>query len=128
VSWNAGAVRLYGYTAAEAVGRKITILCPPERYDEAFHQLDRVREGIPIEHFETSLIRKDGERIEVSLSISPIKDAQGTVIGAAAIARDVTEKMRLQREVLCRCGGAASHRPRLARRHRSGVDWPGNDG
>ncbi len=100
VSWNAGAERLYGYTAAEAVGRKITILCPPERYDEAFHQLDRVREGIPIEHFETSRIRKDGERIEVSLSISPIKDAQGTVIGAAAIARDVTEKMRLQREVL----------------------------
>src|SRR5439155_11118550 len=100
VSWNAGAERLYGYTAEEAVGRKITMLCPPERFDEAYHQLDRVRQGIPIEHFETSRIRKDGERIEVSLSISPIKDAQGNVIGAAAIARDVTEKMQLQREVL----------------------------
>src|SRR5205085_8223587 len=63
-------------------------------------QLDRVREGIPIEHFETSRIRKDGELVEVSLSISPIKDADGNVIGASAIARDVTERMRLQREVL----------------------------
>src|SRR5437763_7308509 len=100
VSWNAGAERLYGYTASEAVGRKITMLCPPERYEEVYQQLDRVRQGMPIEHFETSRIRKDGERIEVSLSISPIKDAQGNVIGAAAIARDVTERMRLQREVL----------------------------
>jgi PAS domain S-box-containing protein len=100
VSWNAGAERLYGYTAEEAVGRKVTMLCPSERYDEVYQQLDRVRQGIPIEHFETSRIRKGGERIEVSLSISPIKDAEGNVIGAAAIARDVTERMHLQREVI----------------------------
>jgi len=100
VSWNDGAERLYGYTAEEAVGRKVTMLCPPERYDEVYQQLDRVRQGLRIEHFETTRIRKGGERIEVSLSISPIKDAQGQVIGAAAIARDVTERIRLQREVL----------------------------
>jgi signal transduction histidine kinase len=76
------------------------MLCPPERYDEVYQQLDRVRQGIPIEHFETTRIRKNGERIEVSLSISPIKDSEGNVIGAAAIARDVTERMCLQREVL----------------------------
>src|SRR5205823_7219054 len=93
VSWNAGAEQLYGYTAEEAVGRRVTMLCPPERFDEVYQQLDRVKQGIPIEHFETTRIRKDGERIEVSLSISPVKDAQGHVIGAAAIARDVTEKM-----------------------------------
>jgi PAS domain S-box-containing protein len=100
VSWNAGAERLYGYTAEEAVGQQVTLLCPPERVDEVYQQLNRIRDGIPIEHFETTRIRKDGERVEVSLSLSPIKDADGNVIGASAIARDVTERMRLQREVL----------------------------
>src|SRR5262245_33197605 len=100
VSWNAGAERLYGYTPKEAVGRRVTMLCPPERVDEALHHLEQIRQGIPVEHFETTRMRKDGERVEVSLSLSPIKDAKGDVIGASAIARDVTDRMRLQREVL----------------------------
>jgi PAS domain S-box-containing protein len=100
VSWNAAAERLYGYTADEMIGRSVTALCPPERVEEVRLHLDHVRRGQRIDHFETTRIRKDGERIEISLSISPIKDADGNVIGASAIARDMTERMRLQREVL----------------------------
>jgi PAS domain S-box-containing protein len=100
VSWNAGAERLYGYTAEEMVGQHVTKLCPPERFDEVRHNLERVRQGIRIQYFETTRIRKGGGRVEVSLSISPVLDAEGHVIGASAIARDVTEQRRLQREVL----------------------------
>jgi two-component system, LuxR family, sensor kinase FixL len=100
VSWNAGARRIYGYEADEVVGRPIALLCPPERVDEGFVNLERVRSGQHLEHFETTRVRKDGRRIDVSLSISPIKDATGAVIGASAIARDVSEHRRLQREVL----------------------------
>jgi PAS domain S-box-containing protein len=100
VSWNAGAERLYGYTAEEMVGQRVTKLCPPERFDEVRHNLQRVRQGIRIQYFETTRIRKGGEPVEVSLSISPIMDADGNVIGASAIARDVSEQRRLQREVL----------------------------
>lgn len=100
VSWNAGAERLYGYTAAEAIGKPVTMLCPTERVEEVRVQLDRVRQGQHIEHFETTRRRKDGKFVEVSLSISPLIDADGNVVAASAIARDVTERMRLQREVL----------------------------
>jgi PAS domain S-box-containing protein len=100
VSWNAGARRLYGYTADEVVGRPISLLCPAERVDEVQYNLDRVRSGVHIEHFETNRVRKDGRRIDISLSISPIKDRNGAVIGASAIARDITERKLLQREVL----------------------------
>ena len=100
VSWNAGARRVYGYTADEVLGRNIALLCPTERIEEVQANLDRVRCGVHIEHFQTTRIRKDGQRIDVSLSISPIKDHQGAVIGASAIARDVTEQKLLQREVL----------------------------
>jgi len=100
MSWNAGARRVYGYTAEEVLGRPITLLCPPERRDEVQINMERVRRGEHIEHFETTRIRKDGERIDVSLRISPLKDSSGAVIGASAIARDVTERKVLQREVL----------------------------
>jgi hypothetical protein len=100
VSWNAGAQRIYGYTAAEAVGQPITMLCAPEHRDVIFSSLERVQSGIHIEHFETTRIRKDGRRIEISLSISPIKGDSGEVIGASAIARDITERKTLQREIL----------------------------
>jgi PAS domain S-box-containing protein len=99
-SWNAGAQRIYGYTAAEAVGQPITMLCAPEHRDDIFRNLERVKRGIHIEHFETSRIRKDGRKIDISLSISPIKGEAGEVVGASAIARDITEHMALQREVL----------------------------
>ena len=100
VSWNAGARRIYGYTAEEVIGRPIALLCPPERVDEVLYNLDRVKPGGHIEHFETTRVRKDGRRIDVSVSISPIKDSAGVVVGASAIARDVTERKELQREVL----------------------------
>ncbi len=99
-SWNAGAQRIYGYTAAEAVGQPITILCAPEHREDIFRNLERVRRGIHVEHFETTRIRKDGRKIDISLSLSPIKGASGEAIGASAIARDITEHKTLQREVL----------------------------
>jgi PAS domain S-box-containing protein len=100
VSWNAGAERIYGYRAEEVLNRPVTMLCPPERAWEVEENLRRVRRGLPLSHFETSRIRKDGRRIDISLSISPVKDATGRVIGASAIARDITERKTLQREVL----------------------------
>ena len=103
-SWNSGAVRIYGYTADEAVGRPVTMLCPPERVDEVALNLERVCRGEHIAHFITQRVRRYGRRIDVSLSISPVKDAEGNVIGASAIARDVTERKTLQREVLAIAG------------------------
>jgi PAS domain S-box-containing protein len=100
VSWNAGAQRVYGYAPEEVIGRSVAMLCPPERVDEVEQQLKRVRNGEHIEHFETTRVRKDGRRIDVSLSISPIKDAAGNVVGASAIGRDITDQKVLQREVL----------------------------
>ena len=99
-SWNAGAARIYGYTADEAVGKPVAMLCPPESLHETVQQLERVRRGEPVEHFVTQRVRRDGERIDVSLSLSPIKDAAGEVIGASAIARDVTNTKAMQREIL----------------------------
>ncbi|MGE5194150.1 MAG: CHASE3 domain-containing protein [Deltaproteobacteria bacterium] len=100
VSWNAGAQRIYGYAAAEAIGQPVTILCAPEHHDDILRNLERVKRGIHIEHFETTRIRKDGRKIDISLSLSPIKGASGEVIGASGIARDITEHKTLQREVL----------------------------
>lgn len=100
VSWNAGAQRIYGYSAAEAVGQPITILCAPEHHEDIFRKLEQVQRGIHIEHYETTRIRKDGRKIDISLRISPIRGASGEVIGASAIARDITEHKTLQREVL----------------------------
>ncbi|MBI2824001.1 MAG: CHASE3 domain-containing protein [Planctomycetia bacterium] len=100
VSWNAGARRIYGYDAEEVIGRPIALLCPPECVDELHHHLELVRRGVHVEHFETTRMRKDGRRIDVSVSISPIRDGSGAVIGGCAIAREVTEHKRLQREVL----------------------------
>jgi PAS domain S-box-containing protein len=100
VSWNAGAQRVYGYTAVEAVGQPITMLCTPEHRDDVVRGLERVKRGIPIEYYETTRTRKDGSKIDIALTISPIKGASGEVIGASAIARDVTDRKALQREVL----------------------------
>jgi two-component system sensor kinase FixL len=99
VSWNAGAERIYGYSAAEAVGRPITFIVPPDRSDELEVILDRVRRGERVDPFETVRVRKDGRRIDVSLTLSPIRDAAGRVIGSSAIARDVTEQKRAAEEL-----------------------------
>jgi PAS domain S-box-containing protein len=100
ISWNKGAERLYGYSATEVIGRPISILIPPERPDELPQIMERLRRGERIDHFRTDRVRKDGERIEVSVTISPVLDEDGRVVGASAIARDVTEQERAVREAL----------------------------
>jgi len=97
-SWNPGAERLYGYTAAEVIGRPISLLVPDDRPDELPSIMDRLRRGIRIEHYETTRVRKDGVRLDVSVSISPVTDAQGTIVGAASIARDITARRREEHE------------------------------
>jgi two-component system, cell cycle sensor histidine kinase and response regulator CckA len=92
LSWNTGAEKLYGYGAEEMTGRSISLLVPPDRPDEIPKILERIRRGERIEHYETQHVRKDKCRIEVSLTISPIRDGTGTIIGASAIARDITKR------------------------------------
>ncbi|HEY3580178.1 MAG TPA: PAS domain S-box protein [Pyrinomonadaceae bacterium] len=97
-SWNAAAERLFGYTAEEAIGQHISLVIPPERVDEEDQIIAQLRTGQRLEHFETERVRRDGRRITVSLTISPIVDDTGTVIGASKIARNVTERRRIERE------------------------------
>ena len=95
-SWNAGAERIFGYSAADAVGKHISLVIPPERLAEEDAIVASLKAGRRIDHFETERVRSDGKRVVVSLSISPIKDAAGTVVGASKIARDVTERRKLE--------------------------------
>lgn len=96
LSWNRGAERIYGYAAEEVVGRGVSMLVPPENRDDLPGILATIRRGERIEHFVTKRLRKDGERIFVSLSVSPIKDAVGNIVGASAIARDITTQMKVE--------------------------------
>jgi PAS domain S-box-containing protein len=98
-SWNAGAERIFGFTAAEAVGQPITIVIPHDRLDEERTILTRIRRGERIEHFETVRQRKNGSLIAISLTVSPIKDAAGVTVGASKIARDITEQKRAQEQI-----------------------------
>jgi PAS domain S-box-containing protein len=98
-SWNRGAEHIFGYTAAEAIGKPKTLVFPPDRLEEETEILARLRRGERIEHFETVRQRKDGRQINVSLTISPIRDNQGAIIGASTIARDITEVRQQQREL-----------------------------
>ena len=91
-SWNRGAERLFGYTASEAVGQPVTILIPEDRLDEEPSILGRVRAGERVDHYETVRRRKDGTPVDISLTVSPIRDGTGRVIGASKIARDITER------------------------------------
>ncbi len=102
VDWNIGAERLYGYTATEVIGRPISVLIPEDRPDELPAIIERLKRGERIDHFETERITKDGRRISVSVSISPIRNAAGRLVGASAIARDISERRRneLEREEL----------------------------
>ena len=95
-SWNQAAERLFGYTAAEAVGRPVTLIIPPERLDEEPAILERLRRGERVEHFETVRVAKDGRRLDISLTISPIRDLAGDIIGASKIARDITDQKRAE--------------------------------
>ena len=100
-SWNQGAERLFGYTAAEAIGRPIFLIIPADRTEEEHDVLARLRRGERIDHFETVRQAKDGRRIPVSLTVSPIRDQRGRIIGASKVARDISERVRLH-EVLQR--------------------------
>jgi PAS domain S-box-containing protein len=94
VSWNAAAEELYGYTAKEILGRNVSILAPPDRPDEIPQLLENVKQGKSIRHVETVRMRKDGSLIDVSLTLSPVRDAEGRVRGSSTIARDITERKR----------------------------------
>lgn len=96
-TWNAAATRIFGYTPQEAIGKSITLIIPPELHAEELQILKTIRRGERIDHFETVRVTKDGRRTQVSLTVSPIRDRTGTVIGAAKNARDVTEQRRLER-------------------------------
>ena len=98
-SWNRGAERIFGYTAAEAIGQPITIVIPQDRHDEERMILTRVRRGERIDHFETVRQRKHGSLIFVSLTVSPVKNVEGKIVGASKIARDITEQKRNQEQI-----------------------------
>jgi PAS domain S-box-containing protein len=100
VSWNAGAERLYQYKAEEVLGKSITIIVPPDRFDEETRILAKLQRGESISHFETIRRRKDGTLLHVSLTISPIRDSAGRIIGASKIARDITERKRAEAALL----------------------------
>ena len=90
-SWNKAAERIFGYTAAEMVGRPISLLAPPSGTDESARILDRIKEGERVEHYETERRRKDGRIIQVALTVSPIRDQAERIVGASKIARDISE-------------------------------------
>lgn len=94
--WNRGAQKIYGYSAAEVLGKPINILVPPDRPNEIPTILERLRRGEAIEHYETVRVAKDGRRLNISLTISPIRDSSGNIVGASTIARDITEGKRAE--------------------------------
>jgi PAS domain S-box-containing protein len=98
-SWNAGAERLFGYAPEEVIGQSITLLIPPELLDEERQILEHLRRGERVEHFETVRIAKDGRRIDISLTVSPIRGRDGVIIGASKVARDITQKKRVESEL-----------------------------
>jgi len=98
-SWNRGAERLFGHTAEEALGKNVTLIIPTDRRDEEASILDRLKRGERLDHFETSRLRKDGTLLDISLTVSPLKDGAGSVVGASTVARDISERKRAEREL-----------------------------
>jgi PAS domain S-box-containing protein len=96
-TWNKGAERVFGYTAEEAVGQHITLIIPPDRRSEEVMILDKLRKGERIEHFETIRLHKNGTSLDISVTISPAKDAAGRVVGASKVARDITPQKQIER-------------------------------
>ena len=115
-SWNPGAERLFGYTAAEAIGRPISILLPPDRTDEMPRMLTRIEGGAAISHYETERIDKEGRRLDISVGVSPLRDGEGRIVGMATIARDVTERRQAERRMAAQyaVGRVLSESPTVA--------------
>src|SRR5262245_46245936 len=128
-SWNRGAERLFGYFAEEVVGKSITILLPPDRSDEEPAILNRVRDGEHVDHYETVRQRKDGSLIDISLTVSPIKNRDGEIIAASKISQDITERKRAEAQIAI-LAREAEHRAKnmlanvLATVHLSRSDTP----
>jgi PAS domain S-box-containing protein len=99
-SWNPGAEKMFGYTAKEMVGRHITTIIPPELHDDEAKILATIARGERIEHFDTVRLRKNGETIAVSLTVSPVKDEAGRIVGAAKIARDITQRKKTEQSLI----------------------------
>jgi PAS domain S-box-containing protein len=95
-TWNRGAERVFGYSSAEMAGKQMLLLIPPDRVNEESEILDRIRRGESVEHFETVRVRKDGRKIDISATISPIKDSSGAIVGASKIARDITQRKQTE--------------------------------
>ena len=98
-TWNAGAEKLFGYSSGEMIGRPIARLIPAERQREEVEILDRIRRGESVRHFETERLRKDGRGFAISVTVSPIKDANGKIVGASKVARDITERKQAEAEI-----------------------------
>lgn len=99
-SWNRGAETLFGYTQEEALGRSIMMLIPEERRSEESHILGRIVRGEYVRHFETVRVRKDGTLLDVSVTVSPIKDPEGRIVGASKVVRDITERKRAEAKIM----------------------------
>jgi PAS domain S-box-containing protein len=97
-SWNNGAARIFGYTAAEVIGKPVSILAAPERLDEMPEILSKIRQGRRVEHYETRRRKKDGQIIDVALTVSPVRNATGQIVGASKIARDITDRKHAEHE------------------------------
>ena len=121
VSWNEGAKRLFGYSAEEAVGRPVAMLIPENRQDEEPRILERIRSGERVQPYETVRRRKDGTLIDVSITISPVRDADGRIVGASKIARDVTQRKRSEAVLARRIDELAALYEFTDRLHRAGT-------
>jgi PAS domain S-box-containing protein len=108
-SWNRGAERVFGYMADEVVGKPVAVLIPPERRNEEFAILERIRRGERVDHYETVRMCKHGSRIDISLTVSPIRNADGRIVGASKIARDISEEKRNATQI-ANLAGEAEHR------------------